>query len=280
MLKVSAYFKLIRFVMCFIAFLMALEGYWLVTRHFDLSVTALLTALTVGTAYAFSNVLNDLFDVETDRVNCPTRPIPAGAVTQLEVSLFAGALFGASLLFSFLASWRLFLITLLFLILATGYNIWAKKIPVLGKLIVATLSAMALAAAYFVVTDGTFPVIPVAVVLFFILAREFISTISDAAGDQIGGRSSIYALWGKQSVLNICLVLTLISIMTLALPLFIDGLSRPWLYLLTISLLSILPVLLGTVAIWRDQSPMNIRRISSHMRYVLLTTVISLLWLV
>jgi 4-hydroxybenzoate polyprenyltransferase len=50
---------------------------------------ALLGALMAGTLNAASNVLNQLTDLENDRINKPTRPLPAGLVTVREtIALF------------------------------------------------------------------------------------------------------------------------------------------------------------------------------------------------
>lgn len=273
--------KLIRVTICLVVFLTALESYWLAVHHFDfLNRQIYLAAMATTAAYAFANVQNDLLDVKTDLFNYPTRPLPAGEISIRQAQWLAAVLLLMSLLCSWLAGWVMFGFTIVMLGVTNIYNGWWKKTALLGKCSVALLSAATLLTGYLTVSSGDFPTIPFLVVFFFILAREFISTIADAPGDVAGGRMSIFILWGRTRVLQICLGLTLLAFGMLLAPLFLQTLRSPLCYALTIGLLSILPVLLAAVAIYRNQSATHIRTVSFQMRYVFFTSLVSFLWLI
>ena len=58
----------------------------------------LAAALSVTLTYLGGMALNDLLDVEEDRVRKPSRPIPSGRVSVAGATLFSALLFGAGLL--------------------------------------------------------------------------------------------------------------------------------------------------------------------------------------
>ncbi len=279
--KIRTYMELMRYIVCLSAFLMAIIGYWLSIHEFDFwNVPAFLAAISVGTALAFGNILNDILDLKADKVNYPDRPLPSGAIPLLEAWWATAFFLAISLLCGFLAGWRMFLFTIFLLSTTIVYDLWTCKIPILGKVIVAAWCALTLATGYFVVEGGDFPIIPILAAFFFILAREFIETISDDVGDKIGGRRSIYLLWGQKRVLQICFALVAGATIMLFIPLFTANLSSPLLYVLTITLLLILPIIMAMVSIWKDQSPMNIRHVAHWVGGVFFSSFVAFLWLV
>ncbi len=281
LIKIRAYLTLMRPIICASAFFMAIMSYWLSIHEFDFwNISAFLAAGAVATALAFSNALNDVLDAKVDKINYPDRPIPSGVVTLSEAKWVTAFFFATGLLCGFLAGWQMFLFTIFLLIVGAIYDLWACKIPILGKFIVAAWSALSLLTGYFISQRGEIPIIPILIALFFILSRELVETISDDVGDKIGGRRSIYLLWGKKRVLQICFALITMSIIMLFVPLFTANLSFRLLYVLTITLLLILPVTVAIVAIWKDQSPMNIRHVANWVGVVFFSSFAAFLWLV
>jgi geranylgeranylglycerol-phosphate geranylgeranyltransferase len=279
--KLLTYLELMRYLVCFSVFLMAIIGYWLSIHAFDFSnLNILFAAVAVAASLAFGNVFNDILDLEADRVNYPRRPIPSGRVTLREAKWVAGFFLAASLLGSGLAGGQMLLFMIFLLAAATVYDLWASKIPIVGKVIVAAWSALTLATGYFVVEAGSLPLVPILTAFFFILAREFMETISDDLGDKIGGRKSIYALLGKTRVLQISFSLVLMSMVVLFVPVFTSELASRTLYILTVSLLLILPAAVAVIAVWRDQSPGNIRTVAHWVGVVFFSSFLSFLWLV
>ncbi len=67
------------------------EGAW---RYLGLTALGALMAATLNAA---SNVLNQLTDLENDRINKPTRPLPAGLVTVRETIAFSCLLYALAL---------------------------------------------------------------------------------------------------------------------------------------------------------------------------------------
>lgn len=279
--KLRLYLALMRYPVCCSAFLMAVVGYWLASHTFDFSnIRAFFAAVAVGLALAFGNALNDILDLEADRINYPRRPLPSGAISPVEAWGVTAFFLAGSLLFGFLAGLWVFLFVLVELGGAILYDAWASKIPILGKSIVAVCCASTLSTGFFVTHRGELPLVPMLAAFFFILAREFIETISDDAGDKIAGRRSIYTLLGKTRVLLISLTLILMAGAVLFIPLFTGQLAWRTLYILTIALLLILPAAIAAAAIWRDQSAGNIRQAAHWIGLLFFSSFLAFLWLV
>jgi len=279
--KLFTYLKAMRLIVCVCAFLMALEGYWLSVHQFDLaSLLPILAAIAAGSGLAFANVLNDILDREADRVNHPHRPIASGKIKPLEAAGLAVLLLVVSLSSSLLAGWRMFLLASVLLVLSIFYNLWAKKVPILGNFIVALSGALILSTGYFIAPEGDLPIFPLLAALLFLLAREFLETVSDAPGDQLAGRRSIATVLGKARVLQICLALALLAGVVLGAPAISMASDSRLLYLATLALIAVLPGLMFVAAIWRDSSLRNIESVIYKTRALLFSSLIAFLWLV
>src|SRR5579872_6634178 len=109
-------------------------GYF-VSKPASISPTAIVLGFITGFAIcAFSMVVNDYYDIEVDRVNQPTRPLPSGQVSK------NGAIAVLMLLLGFAATALLLntgavLIVALYSLLAWLYDFRAKKYGLAGNLI-------------------------------------------------------------------------------------------------------------------------------------------------
>jgi 4-hydroxybenzoate polyprenyltransferase len=272
---------LARLSLCLSAFASAIVSYWLATRRFDpLSLPALAAALAVACAVGFANALNDIIDVEVDRVNNSRRPIPSGRISQRAAAWLAGLLGAASLGLGLLAGGRMALLAAFALLASLAYDLWARNVPILGNAIVALLGALTLAAGFMVVEAGAFPAAPFVCSFLFILGREFAGTVCDLAGDREGGRRSVAMLWGPRATLLASLALAACSALAMIAAAWLQPAARPAAYLACAAATSIAPTLAAAAAIWRDQRPENIRVVSGRLKYVLMFTTLSFLLLV
>ncbi len=87
--KLKGLIKLIRFELPFSAGVCVVMGQLLALGKFAsifLTITGFLSVFLVSASIL---VLNDYFDVETDKINAPHRPIPSNLVTTNEALLFS-----------------------------------------------------------------------------------------------------------------------------------------------------------------------------------------------
>lgn len=136
---------------------------------------------------AYSMVVNDIYDVEVDRVNRPDRPIPSGRITSSDASRLSVAVLAAGMAFSFLSLNPLaVVIAAAYAFLSWLYSSRAKKTGLPGNLIVA--SSLAIPFIYGgAVSGGSIwgsLLLLMALTAFFSgVGREVVKAMADVDGD-------------------------------------------------------------------------------------------------
>lgn len=147
------------------------------------NLSLLLSSLAATAVGASGNVINDVYDVEIDRVNRPRRPLPLGLLsTRQALSLWATLAIGGMALAA-LVSVQHALIAAGSVALLVAYSARAKSIAVVGNAVVSTVVAVALLFGAMSVGSGV-PAVPAAIFAFLTtFGREVIKDIEDWAGD-------------------------------------------------------------------------------------------------
>jgi geranylgeranylglycerol-phosphate geranylgeranyltransferase len=136
---------------------------------------------------AFSMIVNDVYDLEVDRVNRPDRPIPSGRVSVDEARGISYVALGLGLGSAALSLDPLALgIAAAYALLSWLYNAWAKKTGLPGNLIVA--SSLAIPFVYGgAVSGGSIGgslLLMMALTAFFSgVGREVVKGMADVEGD-------------------------------------------------------------------------------------------------
>ena len=173
---------------------------------FALGDLASLKAITTGFMSIFLTsaailVLNDFFDVETDKINAPNRPIPSGAVTAKQALYFAVLLFIIGLICSLVISISALVVIICLAGIGYLYNRYFKKSGLLGNLLVSFSVGMTF--IYGGLTVGN----PLAkTVLFFgliaaliDLGEEISADAMDMEGDKLIDSGSLAIKHGKRA---------------------------------------------------------------------------------
>lgn len=150
-------------------------------------------------AYVFiagsGNVINDIYDIEIDKINRPHRPIPRGSITLTQAKILFGIYFIIGLIASVLNSVINVLgalniiIAAIFGLVAWVYAKWGKKSGFLGNIVVSISFSMGL--IYGAVLNSS--IIPIYIFCFFftsfflLLSREIIKGCEDIEGDKLQG---------------------------------------------------------------------------------------------
>ena len=150
-------------------------------------------------------ISNDYFDLEVDKVNAPTRPLPSGAVSPLEALLLAGIAMLIGLSTSFAISVQALILSLIFGAIGILYNWRFKQEGLIGNLMVASSVAITFILGGLAVGDPFNKV-----VLFFSLTaflidlgEEIAGDAMDIDGDKQRGSKSIAIVYGKRTALRI-----------------------------------------------------------------------------
>jgi geranylgeranylglycerol-phosphate geranylgeranyltransferase len=146
------------------------------------------SALGLG---ASGNAANDLFDVEADRVNRPTRPLAAGELTRGAARGIAGAAGGLALWAAWWVGPTVFLLAVAALAAMLAYSPWLKAWGLVGNVTVAVVAGLPLVYGAASVGGWRAGVVPAGLAAFLHLAREVVKDLEDMPGDLVIGRRTL-----------------------------------------------------------------------------------------
>jgi len=201
-------------VLCF-------SGGWIMNPSFvNLIQTKSFAIATLNTLLIMScsMVLNDLFDIEVDKINNPTRPLITGEITKKEAILLSLGLLSITEILSVIYFPRF----LQYIIHAAILNIIAytpflKKIPIIKNISCAALISFSVIFSGLATNMNIMGKIDVLItfvrLLFFgSLYNEIILDIRDYDGDKLNGINTIPVVFGKDVSLCVLFMITDINI--------------------------------------------------------------------
>ncbi|MCE5250249.1 UbiA family prenyltransferase [bacterium] len=136
MKKIKGLVRLVRFELPFSAGVCVIMGQLLALGHFAPVFETINGFLSIFCISASILVLNDYFDVETDKINAPDRPIPSNTVTLSEALLLSISLLIIGLILSYLINVIALSCTFFISIIGFLYNRKFKKSGLPGNFMV------------------------------------------------------------------------------------------------------------------------------------------------
>jgi len=184
-------------------------------------------------------VINDIYDLEIDKINRPERPIPRGSITLKQAKILFIIYLCFGLFFSLLStiffslSILNFVIVSFFGFIGWVYAKWGKKSGFLGNLVVGISFSIGL--VYGAVLNSSF--IPPYILFFFITAfsllvsREIIKGCEDIEGDKSQGVKTLAIKIGIKNSRNVAVIFALVAIIFFVLPV-LTNILNPILFLI------------------------------------------------
>ena len=193
---------------------------------FDAPVPLALAVVSAALVGSASNALNDVVDLEIDRVNRPDRPLPSGAVSVRAARALWAALSAAGVAAGAAVSPALGGIALASVALLWGYNVRLKGTPGPGNVAAsAVIAAALLYGALAVGGVGAAVWQGVALTFALVLSREITKDVEDAVGDAAHGARTLAVALGERRAAAIALGLLGVTLAALPLPAVL-GLGR------------------------------------------------------
>lgn len=224
-MNAKALIQLIRLHNTTASALSALAGYliasqWLINNLHQILLAALVVALISAAGY----IINDIYDVEIDKINKPYRPLPSGRVSLKEAWIVTYIFFGLGLLFSLILGILPFLVALIVAFSLVVYSKILKRKGLYGNVLIALDSSLTFFYGGLVYGTGEWLLritLPVFFAFILTLAREFVKGIEDYNGDKLYGVNTLAVKLGIEKTWEISKILLIILLIISPIPVLI-----------------------------------------------------------
>ena len=231
MRKIKGLFRLLRFELPFSAGICVIMGQLLALGKFASVPETAFAFLSVFFISASILVLNDYFDVETDKINAPDRPIPSNLVTPKEALLLSMVLLLSGIILSSLISIIALSISIALFIIGFLYNRRFKKTGLYGNILVSISVGMTF------IYGGVSVGLPFnkMVLLFSLIAalidlgEEIAADSMDVSGDKLINSNSVAIKYGRAVALRISIYIFLFVVFLTAIPFIMNWFSSIYL---------------------------------------------------
>jgi geranylgeranylglycerol-phosphate geranylgeranyltransferase len=226
---------------------------------------AISAALTAGAG----NIINDYFDVETDKINRPGRPLAAGKISISGAKIFYGLLVFLSLLPAFFINYTSFITVAAVHAALFIYSARLKKIPFAGNLTIALITGFVFIYGGIAVSNIRNSVIPAIFAFLINLVREILKDAEDIKGDEASSIRTIPIIKGIKFTKRIIFYLTVILIFFTFHP-FIFNYYRIEYFVFV--MLFVNPLLVYFLrSLYLDHTQKNLDKLSALLKFVMIT---------
>jgi len=196
-------------------------------------------------ATAAGNTINDIYDVDIDRVNKPRRPLAAGALSvRAALGLYAFFVASAIVLIRFLptveAAWIGVWMVLLHL-----YSWRLKRMYLAGNVLVAAVGGSGFLLGALAGGNVMAGAIPAAFTFAFVIGREIVKDTDDIEGDRACDATTFPIVSGRRAALTTALLIFVALCVSIPVPAFAGMYGAAY---AIVMLLSVVPILL--ISIW------------------------------
>lgn len=245
---------------------------WHTVPNFQEFTSILFSMISMALLVAWGNLTNDLLDISTDQISHPQRPLVTGTLSIKWVKTLSPLFLIASAILAYFGmSQNGFLVWIGMATVLLIYNVWAKKIPLLGNFLVALLCGLAITMTEW----SPYPLVtlfPAWLAFIANLIRELIKDLEDISGDKNSGRRTAPIAWGLSFSHKLVLMGSTVLVGSLFLPLVFPYTGLGLKYLLFLGLLGTFPLVL----LFRSITQHNWHSAQSALKLFMITGLLSI----
>ncbi len=215
-MQILSFISLTRPLNLLITFGSAVLAYLLATGQFGGGMV--LAGAAAALIAAGGNIINDIFDIETDRINKPERALASGRISLNAAAYFYFTLSLAGLTCAVLISYAAFAIA--FMVFA-GLFLYAKKlkrIPLAGNFLVSFFTGLVFPFGALAGGDISAGYFPFAFAFLATMIREIVKDAEDVEGDTAAGLMTYPVKEGITSAVRMIKVFSVLLILSTTLP--------------------------------------------------------------
>lgn len=247
------------------------------THSLNQTVTIINAVIVVVMFAGASNILNDIFDINIDKMNQSHRPLPSGEISIWAALVYMLALYFGGIYMSFYLP-ELAMEMALVLVLPTLvlYTPLFKRIPLIGNMAVAAVLGMVFLFSEAAFT-GTVTTMWVPAWLAFGLTfiRELIKDIEDIDGDKLEGVRTFPVVFGMEKSLHLVYLFIIIFCALWWIPYFNNLYGI--IYAMTLLFVVEIPLILSIFFLWKNPTSSGCALISRATKWITLGGMVTIL---
>ena len=246
----------------------------IITGKFSINSLLVYAMITAACVAAGANIVNDIFDVEIDKINKPKRIIAAGKISLKQAWGYFYFAYAVGLLFAAISDKMMLSIAVVIAVLLYLYSAYLKRTIIWGNLTVSIAAAAAFLYGAQSVSHWMYGIVPAVFALFFHFGREVVKDIQDMEGDLAHDVVTFAGRYGKwKSVLLINIIFALLIGLT-SIPFLMNIYNQ---YYLWIVVFGVDLVLIGiSAALWKYNDRASLGKISHLLKLDMLVGLISI----
>jgi len=260
MKKNSAYINIVRPINFLITFFTVIIAAALSYKGEYSTVKVFLAAITASLTMSAGNIINDIYDLNGDKINHPLRPLPSGVISLKAALIYYFILLAVSLLLSLFISNLNFAVNLISVLMLYLYSYKLKRVALGGNLTVSLLTGLAFIYGGVTVNNIYNSIIPALFAFLINLIREIVKDMEDAEGDMREGIISFPSKYGAKTAKNTIITLSMLLILFTLFPYINGNYSN---YYMAVILFLVIPVLIYfLISLLKDDSRKNMNKLS------------------
>jgi geranylgeranylglycerol-phosphate geranylgeranyltransferase len=229
------------------------------------SFAMILASLAAGLIGGGGMVVNDIFDIEIDRVNKPARPLPSGVVSPRSAALFYALLTSVGLLLNLFLHSNAQVIAAAAAVLIFFYSYRLKSTPLFGNVTVGLLTGMAFIYGGAAVGNIGRAVIPALFAFLINVGREIIKDMEDVEGDALHHAETFPVKYGMKSALIAATMFLLAVVVSTIIPFASHQYGIIYFLIVIVGVDCV--IAFAIFSMWNDVSQKNLNRLSTIIKY-------------
>lgn len=264
MIRFFYYIKLTRPLNCLITALVVLVGGIISSFQNSIGINLILASVVAAIVAASGNVINDMFDIEIDKIAHPDRPLASGKLKITEAKIFYIVLIIIAISISLILTNHLLIITVFAISLLFLYSFILKKIPLLGNIVIALLTALAFLFGGVAVDNFSGAIIPAIFAFLINLIRELVKDAEDYEGDKTYSVNTFPIKFGMKRTKQIAVAISIVQIAFTFYP-FVESIYKIEYFVVVIVIVN--PILIYSLKkLFENDDKKSFKQISSILK--------------
>ncbi len=272
--KILAFIKITRPINVVITFLVVIVAILISEKEQTEPIVLILAPLAAAFTAAAGNIVNDIYDIETDRISHPNRILVLESLSVKEAWIEYLIFNSVSVFLAIYLSPILLIIVLLTIFLLFIYSAFLKRLPLIGNIIIALVTGLAFIYGGYVVENPKASIIPAVFAFLINLIREIVKDIQDIDGDLKLNFKTFAIRFGIDSSKYLVVIITIILILFTLYP-FIQNIYKIEYFILVMVLVN--PILILCIKFLFNKSKQtNLKIISGLLKFNMLLGLIAI----